>query len=127
MARVQLLRLRLLQLGLRVTLVEGARFPRAQIGESLTAGIADIVELLNMRAQVDALPRTGAAWHVWDHADPAPRASAAGNGMVDRARFDETLFQAVADRAGHCMQAARRCASILFPRAACRERCAGDH
>jgi flavin-dependent dehydrogenase len=99
--------LRLLQLGYRVTLVERARFPRAQIGESLTPGIGGILDLLGVRAQVDALPRSaGAAWLVWEHADPAPRAAAHGNAMVDRASFDEVLFQAVAQRGGRCLQGA---------------------
>jgi flavin-dependent dehydrogenase len=99
--------LRLLQLGYRVTLVERARFPRAQIGESLTPGIAGILDLLGVRAQADALPRmAGPAWLVWEHADPAPRAAAGANAMVDRASFDEVLFRAVAARGGRCLQAA---------------------
>lgn len=100
--------LRLLQLGHRVTLLERAPPPRPHVGESLTPGIANIVALLGVGAQVEALPHVRApAFIAWESERPEVRDAAHGNAMVDRADFDRLLFETVSARGGRCLAPAQ--------------------
>lgn len=93
--------------GLRVLLLEADEHPRVHVGESLLPGIMPILERMGALAEVEAagfVPKSGTThwqwgatprWDLWfsdtdayDHAY-----------LVERARFDEILFQA-ASRAG---------------------------
>ncbi len=88
------LAIRLAQLGRRVVVVEKAGFPRPHLGESLTAGVRPLLELLGMQAAIDAggfiaSPGATAAWAGEQRHYRVP----GGSGLqVDRARFDALLL-----------------------------------
>ena len=93
--------LRLQQLGYRILLVErSAVWPRAQVGEALTPGVRNIIELLDANDALAAVPHVAHAgsrvlWrsHTPDLLQPA------GSAIVDRGRFDAALL-ALARRRG---------------------------
>ena len=90
--------LRLLQLGYRVAVVERHAAPRGNVGESLTPGIANIVDLLDAHDAVARAPqRAGLQTRVaWSSRDADLRAG--GNRIVDRAAFDGALFELARSR-----------------------------
>lgn len=103
--------LRLLALGHTVALAESERFPRPQIGESLSPGIRNIFdyleagELLDNRNYLHQLT----AQVIWDN--PLPQTvSGAQRGpgvMVDRGQLDQDLLQLAVQRGLHLFQPAR--------------------
>ncbi|SFG13360.1 Dehydrogenase (flavoprotein) [Duganella sp. CF458] len=93
--------LRLQQLGHRVLLVErSAIWPRAQVGEVLTAGVRNIIELLDANDALAAVPHVAHAGSrvLWRSREP-DLLQQAGSAIVDRGRFDAALL-ALAQRRG---------------------------
>ncbi|MDQ2987921.1 MAG: FAD-dependent monooxygenase, partial [Pseudomonadota bacterium] len=93
--------LRLQQLGYRVILVErSAVWPRKQIGEVLTPGVRNILDLLDANDALDGVPHLSGqpSLVLWRASEPenVPHGGAA---MVDRAGFDAALL-ALARRRG---------------------------
>jgi len=93
--------LRLQQLGYRVLLVErSAAWPRAQVGEALTPGVRNIIELLDANDALAAVPHVAHAGSrvLWRSRTP-DLLQQAGSAIVDRGRFDAALL-ALARRRG---------------------------
>lgn len=93
--------LRLQQLGYRVLLVErSAVWPRAQVGEALTPGVRNIIELLDANDALAAVPHVAHAGSrvLWRGRSPELLPQA-GSAVVDRGRFDAALL-ALARRRG---------------------------
>lgn len=93
--------LRLQQLGYRVLLVErSAVWPRAQVGEALTPGVRNIIELLDANDALAAVPHVVHAGSrvLWRARSPELLRQA-GSAIVDRGRFDAALL-ALARRRG---------------------------
>jgi 2-polyprenyl-6-methoxyphenol hydroxylase-like FAD-dependent oxidoreductase len=93
--------LRLQQLGYRVLLVERSRaWPRPQIGEVLTPGIRNIVDLLDANAALAAVPQLaqGASRVRWRSA-LAPELVQGRSLTVERASFDAGLLALARQRA----------------------------
>lgn len=93
--------LRLQQLGYRVLLVERcAAWPRAQVGEALTPGVRNIIDLLDANDALAAVPHVAHAGSrvLWRGREPdlLPQA---GSAIVDRGQFDAALL-ALARRRG---------------------------
>jgi len=109
--------LRLAGLGHRVALIERARFPRPQVGESLSPGIGNLLDYLGLAPLPEAvgfiqgLPGQ-IAWNT-----PAPRpwpSEQRGSVlMVDRARFDAWLLGAARARGVDVLQPARLAAGAV--------------
>lgn len=100
--------LRLLQLKYRVVLVERSGFPKANIGESLTPGVHDILEQLdacNVIADAGRAAVLGTRL-IWE----APKEELIrsdrndGNTMIDRALFDASLLELCKKRGAVVMQ-----------------------
>jgi 2-polyprenyl-6-methoxyphenol hydroxylase-like FAD-dependent oxidoreductase len=93
--------LRLQQLGYRVLLAErSAVWPRAQVGEALTPGVRNIIDLLDANdalAGVPHLAHTGSQV-LWRRREPELLLPG-GSAIVDRGRFDAALL-ALAQRRG---------------------------
>ncbi|MFG6486211.1 NAD(P)/FAD-dependent oxidoreductase [Roseateles sp. BYS78W] len=100
--------LRLLQLGYRVGLVERARFPRSQIGEALTPGIRNILELLQADDALAGLPHIAGRPSVlrWEH-DALQPAAQSDTAVVARAEFDARLLALASSRGARLWQPAR--------------------
>lgn len=100
--------LRLLQLGYRVGLVERARFPREQIGASLTPGIRNITALLQADEALAGLPHVAAGPSLlrWQHDALLPVAHADA-AVVARADFDARLLALAAARGARVWQPAQ--------------------
>jgi len=82
------------QLGFSVCLVERSVFPRAHLGESLTAGVLPLLATIGARAEVERaeFTRVRSVLTTWDHA-VAERVDVRESGMlVDRGRFDALLL-----------------------------------
>ncbi|SFM94126.1 flavin-dependent monooxygenase QhpG [Rugamonas rubra] len=93
--------LRLQQLGYHVLLVErSAVWPRAQVGEALTPGVRNIIELLDANDALAAVPHVAHAGSrvLWRGRTPE-LLQEAGSAIVDRGRFDAALL-ALARRRG---------------------------
>ncbi|PHV06124.1 hypothetical protein CSQ96_16990 [Janthinobacterium sp. BJB412] len=93
--------LRLQQLGYRVLLVErSAVWPRAQVGEALTPGVRNIIDLLDANDALAAVPHVAHAGSrvLWRGRTPELLREA-GSAIVDRGRFDAALL-ALARRRG---------------------------
>ncbi len=86
--------LRLQQLGYRVLLAErSAVWPRAQVGEALTPGVRNIIDLLDANDALAAVPHlahTGSRV-LWRRREPE-QLQPAGSAIVDRGRFDAALL-----------------------------------
>ncbi|RFP17532.1 FAD-binding protein [Duganella sp. BJB488] len=86
--------LRLQQLGHRVLLVErSAVWPRPQVGEALTPGVRNIIDLLDANDALAAVPHVAHAGSrvLWRGRTPdVPQQ--AGSAIVDRGRFDAALL-----------------------------------
>ena len=84
--------LKLLQLGYRVAIVERHAAPRGNVGESLTPGIANILDLLDGHDAVARVPqRAGLPTRVaWTSRDADLRTG--GNRIGDRTAFAGALF-----------------------------------
>ncbi|HEY0586599.1 MAG TPA: tryptophan 7-halogenase [Pseudoduganella sp.] len=93
--------LRLQQLGYRILLAERcAVWPRAQVGEALTPGVRNIIDLLDANealADVPHLAHTGSRV-LWRRREPE-QLPPGGSAIVDRGRFDAALL-ALARRRG---------------------------
>lgn len=93
--------LRLHQLGRRVLLVErSALWPRPQVGEVLTPGVRNIIELLDANDALMAVPHVAHADSrvLWRSREPELLRQS-GAALVDRGRFDAALL-ALAHRRG---------------------------
>jgi 2-polyprenyl-6-methoxyphenol hydroxylase-like FAD-dependent oxidoreductase len=93
--------LRLQQLGRSVLLVErSAVWPRAQVGEALTPGVRNIIELLDANEALSQVPHVAHAGSrvLWRGHTPDLLRDA-GSAIVDRSRFDAALL-ALARRRG---------------------------
>ncbi|MBV6323266.1 tryptophan 7-halogenase [Duganella violaceipulchra] len=93
--------LRLQQLGHSVLLVErSAVWPRAQVGEALTPGVRNIIELLDANDALAEVPHVAHAGSrvLWRSRTP-DLLQQAGSAIVDRGRFDAALL-ALARRRG---------------------------
>lgn len=93
--------LRLQQLGYRVLLAErSAAWPRAQVGEALTPGVRNIIDLLDANDALAAVPHVAHAGSrvLWRSRQPELLPHA-GSAIVDRACFDAALL-ALARRRG---------------------------
>ncbi|WP_019703738.1 flavin-dependent monooxygenase QhpG [Paracidovorax oryzae] len=100
--------LRLLQLGYRVGVVERLRFPRGQIGESLTPGVRNIVGLLQADDALAGLPHIAGRPGLlrWEEDTLLPVAHA-GTAVVVRADFDACLLALAASRGAKLWQPAQ--------------------
>jgi 2-polyprenyl-6-methoxyphenol hydroxylase-like FAD-dependent oxidoreductase len=101
--------LRLQQLGYRVAIIERSQvWPRSQIGEALTPGIKNIIDLLDAN---DALQNVALRTRLpvclrWHHSTPELRQQADA-AMVDRGQFDAALLQLAAQRGVTVLRPAR--------------------
>src|ERR1700744_452404 len=90
---------RMAQLGHQVHLIERQRFPRAHLGESLSAGVMSLLHAANMHETIEAagFPRVSGVWVKWAE-EMQLREDAGETGLlVDRGAFDLRL----AERAPH--------------------------
>ncbi len=110
--------LRLAQLGRQVCLLEGAQFPRAHVGESLTPSVWPILQMLGLGdnvARAGILPSTGSILH-WGGAFERRGAEAqAKGGLVDRGRFDAALLSAAKDAGVRVLQPAKAYRPVRNP------------
>lgn len=101
--------LRLQQLGYRVMLIErSAQWPRPQIGEALTPGVRNIVDLLDANAALEGIPLVArlparVRWRNTEAEDVMHGDSA----VVERARFDAALLLLAAKRGIGVLRPAR--------------------
>lgn len=92
--------LRLQQLGYRVLLIERSPvWPRAQIGEALTPGVKNIIELLDANQALEKVPQLA---HLptrlrWRCSTPE-MVQHPNSAVVDRAAFDAALLQLARER-----------------------------
>ena len=93
--------LRLQQLGRSVMLVErSAIWPRPQVGEALTPGVRNIIELLDANDALENVPHVAyAASNVLWRSQQPDLLPQAGSAIVDRGQFDAALL-ALAQRRG---------------------------
>lgn len=92
--------LRLQQLGYRVAIIERSPlWPRSQIGEALTPGIKNIIDLLDANDALNGVAlRTGLPVYLrWHERTPELRQQTDA-AMVDRGQFDAALLQLAAAR-----------------------------
>src|ERR1051325_8287288 len=85
---------RMSQLGHQVWLIERSLFPRARLGESLTAGVVPLLELIGAQAEIQRVgfsPVTGVR-RQWDGPPEIRRQPGNGGLLVDRERFDSVLL-----------------------------------
>lgn len=100
---------RLRQLGHEVVVVEQAVFPRAHVGESLVGGVLPLLDVLELRREVEnaAFLRPDAALVRWSGQTELRRTPGAPGFQVDRGRFDQVLLQAAAEAGARILQPAR--------------------
>ncbi|MCU6499279.1 tryptophan 7-halogenase [Rugamonas sp. A1-17] len=101
--------LRLRQLGYRVLLVErSAVWPRPQVGEALTPGVRNIIELLDANDALASVPHVARAGSrvLWRGRAP-DLLQQAGSAIVDRGRFDAALLGLARHRGVELEQPAR--------------------
>ena len=100
---------RLALLGHSVVLIEKSAFPRPHIGESLTGGVVPLLEVLQLRNEIEreSFLRTSQALIRW--AGPAEVRDSAGvpGFQVDRSRFDEIVLKAAELAGATILQPAR--------------------
>src|SRR3954447_11613196 len=91
------LALRLAQLGRTVAVVEKAAFPRMHVGESLTAGVLPMLDILGVRDAIEnaGFLRAGQATVLWAGELRCHELHSEGL-QVDRGRFDSILLRAAA-------------------------------
>lgn len=102
--------LRLQQLGYRVGVVDRMTLPRAQIGEALTPGVANILDLLGAHHILDAVPCQPAAPALiaWNSREPELlHGEGAGALLVDRGAFDSAMLSLFSDRGGFALAPSR--------------------
>lgn len=99
--------LRLMQLGYRVAIVERHAAPRGNVGESLTPGIGNIVDLVDANDALARVPQHAglAARIAWTSREAVTHAG--GNRVVDRAAFDRALFDLARERGARCFAPAQ--------------------
>ncbi|WP_166923210.1 flavin-dependent monooxygenase QhpG [Flavobacterium poyangense] len=89
--------IRLLEMGYTVGLLEQEQFPRPQIGESLSPGIRNIFEYLNVKHLLDdpVYLKNGAARVIWENKEQIYNRPAQNNGgiIVDRSKLDQDLLK----------------------------------
>ncbi len=109
---------RLRQLGHSVVVVERESFPRPHIGESLTSGILPLLDLLNVRTEVESAGFLRPEGAIVRWVGPPERRLSGGElgFQVDRGRFDQILLR-TAEEAG---------AQVLQPFFASRPQPTGD-
>jgi flavin-dependent dehydrogenase len=92
---------RLAMLGHSVVLIEKLPFPRPHIGESLTGGILPLLDVLQIRGEIEreGFLRTSVALIRWGGAAEVRETAGAPGFQVDRARFDKIVLKA-AENAG---------------------------
>ncbi|RFP09242.1 FAD-binding protein [Duganella sp. BJB488] len=101
--------LRLQQLGYRVLLVQrSAVWPRAQVGEALTPGVRNIIELLDVNDALAAVPHVAHAGSrvLWRSRTP-DLLQQASSAIVDRGHFDAALLALAQHRGVKLEQPAR--------------------
>lgn len=100
---------RLRRLEHSVVVVEKEPFPRPHIGESLVSTILPLLDLLDVRAEIEnaGFLRPQAAIVRWSNA-PERRLNGGDPGFqVDRGRFDQILLRAAEKAGAHVLQPAR--------------------
>jgi len=90
---------RMAQLGHQVHLIERQRFPRAHLGESLSAGVMTLLRAADMHETIEAarFPRVNGVWVKWDGKARLRENTGETGLLVDRGAFDLRL----AERARH--------------------------
>jgi flavin-dependent dehydrogenase len=85
---------RMAQLGHDVTLIERVAFPRPRLGESLSAGVLPLLEMIGARASVEAAGffRVHAVSTAWVEGESERRDPEGRGLLVDRGRFDALLL-----------------------------------
>jgi flavin-dependent dehydrogenase len=86
---------RMAQCGHDVTLIERLAFPRPRLGESLSAGVLPMLDLVGARAAVEDadFPRIRAVSTAWVDGESERRDPEGRGLLVDRGRFDALLLQ----------------------------------
>src|SRR3954453_602061 len=86
---------RMALLGHDVTLIERLAFPRMRLGESLSAGVLPLLEMIGARVAVEkaAFPRIQTVSTAWADAEAERRDPDARGLLVDRGRFDALLLE----------------------------------
>jgi flavin-dependent dehydrogenase len=110
-----MLALRLAQLGHTVALVEKVRFPRPHVGESLTAGVLPLLEVVGLRREFEQAGFVAAPWATVRWAGEIRKRETHGGYQVDRGRFDALLLEA-ARRAGAAVHQPARLLDWRFDR-----------
>lgn len=100
--------LRLLQLGYRVLVIERQDFPRPSIGDSLTPGIADMLNLLQAGDVLECVPHLSAlhSQRAWQSQELSDDGHSGPHTIVDRGAFDSALLHLAKDRGAQCLQPA---------------------
>lgn len=97
--------LELNRLGYGVALLERQPFPRAHIGETLTPGVAAILDAHGLDAGLQFATACGSAGalRLWDRNDAATRLPPDGGFVIDRAAFDAHLLRVARQRGIDCL------------------------
>jgi len=100
---------RLAMLGHSVALIEKLPFPRPHIGESLTGGILPLLDVLQLRNEIEreSFLRTSTALIRWGRATELRDIAGAPGFQVDRSRFDEIVLKAAGSAGAMILQPAR--------------------
>ena len=100
---------RLALLGHSVVLIEKSRFPRPHIGESLTGGVLPLLEVLQLRNEIEreGFLRTSTALIRWAGATEVRNTFGAPGFQVERSRFDEIILKAAESAGAAILQPAR--------------------
>jgi flavin-dependent dehydrogenase len=96
-------------LGHSVVLIEKLPFPRPHIGESLTGGILPLLDVLQLRNEIEreGFLRPSTALIKWGHGAEVRDAAGAPGFQVDRSRFDEVVLKAAESAGAMILQPAR--------------------
>jgi len=83
------------QLGHEVTLIERLAFPRMRLGESLSAGVLPLLEMIGARDAVERaeFPHVHAVSTTWADSEQERRDPEGRGLLVDRGRFDALLLR----------------------------------
>jgi flavin-dependent dehydrogenase len=100
---------RLAMLGHSVVVIEKSPFPRPHVGESLTGGVLPLLDVLQLRNDVEreGFLRTSRALIRWAGAAEVRDTAGAAGFQVDRSRFDELLIRAAQSAGAMILQPAR--------------------
>jgi len=102
------------QLGHEVWLIERSMFPRARLGESLTAGVVPLLELIGARSDVERVGVSPVSVRrQWDGPPDIRLEPSTGGLLVDRDQFDSVLLDRARELGVVVLQPAR----VLQPRA----------